>query len=191
MARFNKKTAYAALETLIADAVMHWTKARDKSQEALVGICSYAKLADTKEHLGPLVNSLIDGMGDGINANAMRQWAVDHLGMHLNADNTMVAGKKKPEDFDTASASKIKWWTLAPQKPYVFDLNKAVQALLVQAQGAAAKAEKKGGASHAEVDPETLVQLEQLAALAKHRQGASEVKAKIDAAEKQKAKATA
>ena len=55
MARFNKKTAYTALETLIADAVMHWTKARDKSQEALVGICSYAKLADTKEHLGPLL----------------------------------------------------------------------------------------------------------------------------------------
>lgn len=186
----QKLEAYTDLEKLIADAVEHWTKARDKSQEALVGICSYAKLADTKDHLVPLVNSLIDGMGDGINANAMRQWAVDHLGMHLNKESKMVAGKKAPADFDTKAAAAVKWWTLAPQKPYVFDLNKAVQALLVQAQGAAAKAAKKGGESRADVDSETLQQLEQLAAIAKTRQEVAEVEARAKAAEAAKAAAT-
>lgn len=184
MTKFNAETALAQLTAQIEDAVQHWTKGREKIQHALVGICSYTHMSGSKDHLARLTNSLIDGLGDGINANAIRQWAVEHLGMHLNSNtNKMVPGKKAPEDFDTKVASGVKWWTLAPQKPYVFDLNSAVMSLLKQAEGAAEKAAKKGGDSKADVDPETLQMLKELSAVAQTRKELSEAKSKAEKAD--------
>jgi hypothetical protein len=133
--------AMVALEALIADTIMHWTKARDGVQQSLVGVLSYVHLTQSQDHASRLVNVLIDGIGNGINANAIREWCGLHLNMILNKENKLVCRKFDIDAFSTTKAASVakKWFDLKVQKPVMFDLDAQIVALLKKAVTASAK----------------------------------------------------
>lgn len=133
--------AMIALETLIADTIKHWTKARDGVQKSLIGILSHVHLTDSQDHVSRLTNVLLDGLGNGVNSNAIREWAGLHMNMILNKENKLVCRKYNLSMYSTtqaASAAK-KWYDLKIQKPVMFDLDAQIVALLKKAVTAAAK----------------------------------------------------
>lgn len=133
--------AMIALETLIADTIKHWTKARDGVQKSLIGILSHVHLTDSQDHVSRLTNVLLDGLGNGVNSNAIREWAGLHMNMILNKENKLVCRKYNLSMYSTtqaASAAK-KWYDLKIQKPVMFDLDAQIVALLKKARTAAAK----------------------------------------------------
>lgn len=134
---YNKahNDALLALETMIKETIQHWTKARDGVQSSLVGILSHTHLTDSQDHVARLVNMLIDGIGDGINGNALREWCSKHLNMILNKENKMSCKKYDREALSTtAVGAACLWYKLAPQRPVLFDLDAQIVALLKKAE---------------------------------------------------------
>jgi hypothetical protein len=133
--------ALLSLETLIADTIQHWTKARDGVQKSLVGVLSYVHLTKSQEHAARLVNTLLDGLGDGINGNAIREWCGFHLNMVLNKENKMSCKKFDIKAFPATKDAKL-WYTYKVQKPVMFDLDAQIVALLKKAETNAAKSKE-------------------------------------------------
>lgn len=132
--------ALATLEQLIADTIQHWTTARDGVQKSLVGVLSLVHLTQSQDHVSRLVNVLIDGLGNGINSNAIREWCGLHLNMILNKENKLVNRKFDITNFTaTKDATTKMWYDLKIQKPVLFDLDAQIVALLKKAQTNAAK----------------------------------------------------
>ena len=141
MTNQTQAAALVSLETLIADTIKHWTKARDGVQKSLVGILSHVHMTGSLDHVSRLTNVLLDGLGDGINANAIREWCGLHMNMILNKENKLVCKKYDLSMYSTtksADAAK-KWFELKIQKPVMFDLDAQIVALLKKAVTAAAK----------------------------------------------------
>ena len=137
-------TALVSLEVLIAETIQHWTTARDGVQKSLTGVLSFVHLTKSQDHAARLVNVLIDGMGDGINGNAIREWCGMHLNMVLNKENKMSCKKFDIKAFSTtkAASTAAPWYKLKIQKPVLFDLDAQIVALLKKAQTNAAKSKE-------------------------------------------------
>jgi len=149
-----------ALEAQISDTIQHWTKARDGVQSVLVGLVSHVHMVKNQDQVARLVNMLLDGLGDGINGNAIREWAGLHLNMVLNKENKMASKKFDIKAMaSTAAASKCLWYTLKIQKPVMFDLDQKIVALM---NAAIKKSEDADGACIV-VQSEALKALEVLA----------------------------
>jgi len=132
--------ALATLEAQIADTIQHWTKARDGVQASLVGILSHVHMTENQDHAARLTNMLLDGLGDGINGNAIREWAGKHMNMIMNKEQKLVCRKFDLTKFSkTAVASKENWYSLRIQKPTMFNLDAQIVALLKKAEKAAEK----------------------------------------------------
>lgn len=137
----NHDKAMQSLEALIADTIVHWTTARDGVQKSLVGILSYVHLTKSQDHAARLVNTLLDGLGDGINGNAIREWSGFHLNMVLNKENKLTCKKFDIKAFPATKDAKL-WYTYKVQKPVMFDLDAQIVALLKKAEANAAKSKE-------------------------------------------------
>ena len=137
-------TALVSLEAMIADTIQHWTTARDGVQNSLMGVLSFVHLTNSQDHAARLVNVLLDGMGDGINGNAIREWCGLHLNMVLNKENKLSCKKFDSTAFSTtkAASAAAPWFKLKIQKPVMFDLDAQIVALLKKAQTNAAKSKE-------------------------------------------------
>lgn len=137
-------TALVSLEAMIAETIVNWTTARDGVQKSLIGVLSFVHLTKSQDHAARLVNVLLDGMGDGINGNAIREWCGLHLNMILNKENKLSCKKFDIKAFSTtkAAAAAAPWYKLKIQKPVLFDLDAQIVALLKKAKTAAAKSKE-------------------------------------------------
>ena len=139
--KVNHDKAMQSLEALIADTIVHWTTARDGVQKSLVGVLSYVHLTESQDHAARLVNTLLDGLGDGINGNAIREWCGFHLNMVLNKENKLTCKKFDIKAFPATKDAKL-WYTYKVQKPVMFDLDAQIVALLKKAEANAAKSKE-------------------------------------------------
>ena len=163
--------ALADLEKLIAESIAHWTEARNGIQASLVGVVSLVQMTKAQTHTAHLVNLLLEGLGDGVNGNAIREWTAVHLNMCLTKDNKM--GCKK-YDLTKISTTKVAaaslWYTFKVQKPTVFDLDAQIISLLKSATTKAGKdlSEMPAG-SRVDIDDAALQALTDLATAAEAR----------------------
>ena len=163
--------ALATLEAQIADTIQHWTKARDGVQASLVGILSHVHMTENQDHAARLTNMLLDGLGDGINGNAIRDLAGKHMNMIMNKEQKLVCRKFDLTKFSkTAVASKENWYSLRVQKPTMFNLDAQIVALLKKAEKAAEKSpDALVEGSKIEVGEDALKALREIAAAATTR----------------------
>ena len=87
------------------------------------------------------MNTLLDGLGDGINGNAIRDWCGFHLNMVLNKENKLTCKKFDIKAFPATKNAKL-WYTYKVQKPVMFDLDAQIVALLKKAETNAAKSKE-------------------------------------------------
>jgi hypothetical protein len=125
------------IEKEIANVLQHWTKARDGVQHVLVSIVSLVRITKSQEGVPRLINQLLDGMGNGVNGNAIRDWSAKHLNTVLNKEGKVVCRKYDIKSIaTTAAASKSVWYDFrkeTPSNPVRFDLDAQIMALLKKA----------------------------------------------------------
>jgi hypothetical protein len=134
----DTSNSIVAIEKEIASVLQHWTKARDGVQQVLVSIVSLVRISKSQEAVPRLVNLLLDGMGNGVNGNAIRDWSAKHLNTVVNKEGKVVCRKYDAKAISsTAVASKSVWYDFRPvtaTNPVKFDLDAQIIALLKKAQ---------------------------------------------------------
>lgn len=114
-----------------------------------VGIQALLHL-EAQGDVGP-INRIIAGMPKGVKTNAMASWAMAHGALEVNKDaatkKSMPLRYTKSKKTNVDAAIEDKWYTHLPEKAIdeVFDLSKAINALLARAKAEGVKGIKVNG----------------------------------------------
>ncbi len=119
----------AGLTKIINSAVTSAKTMRNKVQIAAVAVIKYAHITGDYRAF----NTLVDGLGNGVNTKALVEYIVVHTGLQIDEENKCFTGKldKKFIEANFESAKSTMWYDFKQQAPFKgFDLNAEIAKLI-------------------------------------------------------------